>query len=83
MTNVLLNDIIFVVQNKKEGFGLKNSYEARVRPTREPKTRKIQCRIDEDTDSILMAYCEAKHVSESEAVRTGIRKLMEEISSGK
>ncbi len=56
-----------------------NGYEPRGRPTREPKNRKIQCRIDEDTDSILMAYCEEKQVSESEAIRSGIRKLANEI----
>lgn len=54
-------------------------YETRGRPTREPKNRKIQCRIDEDTDSILVAYCEKEGISESEAVRKGIRKLADEL----
>lgn len=58
-----------------------NGYESRGRPTREPKNRKIQCRIDEDTDGILMAYCEEKCVSESEAIRKGIRKLADEIGN--
>lgn len=57
----------------------KFSYDRRGRPTRSPKNRKIQCRIDEETDSILMAFCEEKKVTESEAIRTGIRKLADEI----
>ncbi len=56
-------------------------YEARGRPTREPKNRKIQCRIDEDTDSVLVTYCEDKRVSESEAIRRGMRKLADEIGN--
>lgn len=55
-------------------------HETRGRPTRNPKNRKVQCRIDEDTDSILIAYCERKRVSESEAIRTGIRKLADDIT---
>jgi len=49
------------------------------RPTGDPKKRKIQSRIDEETDGILVAYCEKKGVSESEAVRHAIRKLLEEL----
>lgn len=55
--------------------------ETRGRPTREPKNRRIQCRIDEETDSILTAYCEDKGVSESVAMRTGIRKLAQDIGT--
>ncbi len=55
-------------------------YETRGRPTRNPKNRKVQCRIDEDTDSILVAYCKRNKVSESEAIRAGIRKLADEIT---
>ena len=53
--------------------------QRRGRPTRSPKNRKIQSRIDEETDSILIAYCEKNGISESEAVRHAIRKLMEEL----
>lgn len=55
------------------------SNETRGRPTREPKNRKIQCRIDEDTDGVLITYCEKKEVSESEAIRRSIRKLADEL----
>jgi len=57
-----------------------STYETRGRPTKNPKNRKIQCRVDEETDSILIAYCEEKKVSESEAIRKGIRKLVDELS---
>lgn len=51
----------------------------RGRPTRAPKYRKIQCRIDEDIGSILVMYCKEKGVSESEAIRIAIRKLSEDL----
>lgn len=60
---------------------MKEFYETRGRPTKEPKNRKIQCRLDEDTDSILVAYCSQKGVSESEAVRRGIRKLASDLDN--
>lgn len=60
---------------------IRSRYETRGRPTRNPKNRKIQCRIDEETDSVLMAYCSEKKVSESEAIRKGIRKLADEITN--
>lgn len=45
------------------------------RPTDNPKIRKVQAKIDEDTSAILTQYCAEKVVSESEAIRRGIRKL--------
>lgn len=55
------------------------THERRGRPTRNPKSRKIQCRIDEETDSILIEYCRKYGTSESAAIREGIRKLNEEL----
>lgn len=60
-----------------------SGYETRGRPTRNPKNRKIQCRIDEETDGILVAYCEKRNISESEAIREGIRRLANEITHDK
>ena len=60
-------------------YNSENLYETRGRPTKEPKNRKVQSRVDEDTDGILIAYCEQEKVSESEAIRIGIRKLAEDL----
>lgn len=54
-------------------------HAGRGRPTRSPKSRKIQSRIDEDTDSILIEYCNKKNITESEAIRYAIRKLLDEL----
>lgn len=55
------------------------NFETRGRPTRFPKNRKVQSRIDEDTDGILTEYCLKKQISESAAIRRAIRKLAEEL----
>lgn len=49
------------------------------RPTSNPKIRKVQAKIDEETDAILTMYCKDKGVTESEAIRRGIRKLNSDI----
>ena len=59
------------------------AHEIIARPTRNPKNRKIQCRIDEETDSILIEYCRKYGTSESAAIREGIRKLNEELQKQK
>ena len=50
------------------------------RPTDDPKIRFIQARLDEDTSAILNMYCDKKGVTESEAIRRGIRKLADEFN---
>ena len=55
------------------------AHDRRGRRTRNPKNRKIQCRIDEETDSILIEYCRKYGTSESAAIREGIRKLNEDV----
>lgn len=49
------------------------------RPTNNPKIAKVQAKIDEDTKAILALYCEQEGISESEAIRRGIRKLGEDL----
>lgn len=56
-----------------------SKHESRGRPTRSPKNRKVQSRIDEETDSILVEYCVKNDVSESDAIRRAIRKLAQEL----
>jgi len=51
----------------------------RGRPSSNPKLRKVQAKLDEETDAILVAYCDEKQVTESEAIRTGIRKLNDDL----
>lgn len=53
------------------------------RPTDNPKIRRIQAKIDEDTSGILYAYCEQEIVSESEAIRRGIKKLADDLRETK
>lgn len=49
------------------------------RPTNNPKIARVQAKLDEDTRAILTMYCEEKKVTESEAIRRGIRKLGEDL----
>lgn len=51
------------------------------RPTDNPKIRKVQAKIDEDTSAILNKYCMQEEVSESEAIRRGIRKLADDLKT--
>lgn len=48
------------------------------RPTDNPKIRRVQAKLDEDTSATLAAYCNKHGVNESEAIRRGIRKLLDE-----
>lgn len=45
------------------------------RPTTNPKNRRVQAKLDEETDAILMEYCRAHQLTESEAIRCAIRLL--------
>ena len=45
------------------------------RPTDNPKVRRVQAKLDEDTAAILNWYCTEHSVSESEAIRRAIKKL--------
>ena len=49
------------------------------RPTDNPKVARVQAKLDEDTRAILTMYCEEKRVTESEAIRRGIRKLGDDL----
>lgn len=45
------------------------------RPTMSPKNRRVQAKLDEETDAILVEYCQKHQVTESEAIRQAIRLL--------
>lgn len=45
------------------------------RPTDNPKIRRVQAKLDEDTNAILYEYCQREDVTESEAIRRAIRML--------
>lgn len=45
------------------------------RPTLSPKNRRVQAKLDEETDAILIEYCQMHQVTESEAIRRAIRLL--------
>ncbi len=45
------------------------------RPTLSPKNRRVQAKLDEETDAILIEYCQTHQVTESEAIRRAIRLL--------
>ena len=47
------------------------------RPTDNPKIRRVQAKLDEDTSATLLKYCNKHGVSESEAIRRGIRRLQD------
>lgn len=49
------------------------------RPTDNPKTFQVVVKLDEDSQQILIDFCERRNVSRSEAVRIAIAKLMEEL----
>lgn len=47
----------------------------RGRPTDNPKPHRIAVKMDDETKSILDAYCEQEKVNQMEAARRGIRRL--------
>lgn len=49
------------------------------RPTDNPKPYRIAARLDEESKTILDAYCEKHQVSIMEAVRRGVRKLKDDL----
>lgn len=49
------------------------------RPTSNPKISPRQIRLDSECVSVLKEYCEQEKISESEAIRRGIKKLRSEI----
>lgn len=51
----------------------------RGRPTDNPKLHRIAVKMDDETKSILDAYCEQESVNQMEAARRGIRKLKEDL----
>jgi len=48
------------------------------RPTDNPKIRRVQAKLDEDTNAILIQYCKDTGITESEAIRRAIRRLLNE-----
>lgn len=51
----------------------------RGRPTTSPKNHRIAVKMDDETKSILDAYCRQENVNQMEAARRGIRKLKDDI----
>lgn len=51
----------------------------RGRPTTSPKNHRIAVKMDDETKSILDAYCRQENVNQMEAARRGIRKLEDDI----
>lgn len=49
------------------------------RPTDNPKKDRITVRLDEDSKSILEAYCEKEKVDKAEGIRRGIKRLEPDI----
>lgn len=53
------------------------------RPTSNPKEERYGLRLDKECSDILNEYCQEKQVTKSEAIRTGIKKLKDDISKEK
>lgn len=51
----------------------------RGRPTDNPKNHRITVKMDEETKSILDAYCKQENLNQMQAARVGIRKLKEDL----
>ncbi len=49
------------------------------RPTNNPKKERITVRLDNESSEILDIYCEQNTVERAEAIRTGIKKLKDDI----
>lgn len=49
------------------------------RPTNNPKQERITVRLDGESSEILQDYCSKKNVEKAEAIRRGIKKLVEEM----
>lgn len=49
------------------------------RPTDSPKTQSVHVRFDEESATILEAYCRQEGVTKAEAIRRGVKKLESEI----
>lgn len=45
------------------------------RPTDNPKSQKITVRLDEESYSVMLRYCEQEHIEKGEAVRRGLKQL--------
>lgn len=49
------------------------------RPSDNPKKHRIAVKMDDETKSILDAYCGQENVNQMEAARRGIRKLKDDL----
>lgn len=49
------------------------------RPTDSPKTQSVHVRFDEESATILEAYCRQEGVTKAEAIRRGVKKLESDI----
>lgn len=49
------------------------------RPTDNPKGKPLTIRLDEESKTILDAYCEQESIEKGEAARRGIKKLKSEL----
>lgn len=48
------------------------------RPTKNPKSKPIHVRLDDECEKILDNYCKQKQIKKAEAIRHGIKKLKDE-----
>lgn len=65
--------------NHDETLGLTRAGKKMGRPkAQRPKTIELGVRFDADTAEALEGYCQRHNVSKGEAVRRGIRKLVQE-----
>ena len=49
------------------------------RPTDNPKSKPIHVRLDEESASVLDAYCAQEQIPKTEGIRRGIKKLKDDI----
>ena len=47
------------------------------RPTDNPKTFQVVVKLDEDSQQILVDYCQENHTTRSEAIRIAIARLLD------
>lgn len=50
------------------------------RPTNNPKGKPLAIRLDEESKTILDAYCKQEKVDKGEAARRGIKKLKSDLT---
>ena len=73
-------DIIYNTNYGRQKEGGKIEVSPRTgRPTNNPKKERITVRLDNESSEILDVYCEQNTVERAEDIRTGIKKLKDDI----